>query len=168
MRMKIQQTTIPYEQRLHFYNEMSKNTRLVETGLKGEDQFEILSSVIGQCSDGIYENSPSVEPYWRFSSVLLNPDTEEVEIRISKSGYDYAWMKRGYISNPFTVKTDQEIRNWFARKIKTIINIEAKDKGTVLKFSKKNGYKMQYLGTWENTVGEAVEVYNSLKNKNNK
>lgn len=168
MRMKIQQTIIPYEQRLSFYKAQSENTRLVETGLKGEDFFEILSSVIGQCSDGIYENSPSVEPYWRFSSVLLNPDTDDVEIRVSKSGYDYAWMKKGYISNPFTVKSDQEVRNWFARKIKTIINIEAKDNNMVLKFSKNNNYQMKYLGTWENTVAQAVEVYNSLKNKNNK
>ena len=60
--------------------------------------------------------------------------------------------------------TNQEIRNWFARKIKTIINIEAKDNNMVLSFSKKNEYKMLYLGTYNNTVSEAVEVYNTLRN----
>ena len=157
-------SNISYEKRLAWYLQGVEGNRVVKTNLKGEDQYEILSSVLGQCSDGIWENNAYMEPYWQFCNVVLNPDTDQVEIAVSSTKQQLSWYKRSWIKNPYTEMTNQEIRNWFARKIKTIINIEAKDNNMVLSFSKKNEYKMLYLGTYNNTVSEAVEVYNTLRN----
>ena len=150
-----------------YYQYNIANTTLVETNLEGRVSYEILASVIGQCSDGAWENSVYMEPYWRFISVVQNPLNNKVEIRVSKTQFEKSCMWNRTIWNPYLTKTDQDIRDWFARKIRRIISMEAKDTGAKIPFTKSNQYKMKYLGDWTQTVADAVEVHNSLKNKNN-
>lgn len=146
-----------------YYNRKVVNTRLVETGLVGRNAYEILESVIGQLSDGIGENKYHHEKYWRFTDVLLNPQTDKVEIRISNTQCQKSWMyTKRWLFNPFLKLKDKEIKQWFGRKIRWIARIEAKDKGRDFVFSTNNHEKMEYLGDWNQTVAEAVEVYNSL------
>lgn len=146
-----------------YYNRKVVNTRLVETGLVGRDAYEILESVIGQLSDGIGENKYHHEKYWRFADVLLNPQTDKVEIRISNTQCEKSWMyPKRWLFNPFLKLKDKEIKQWFGRKVRWIARIEAKDKGRDFVFSTNNHEKMEYLGDWNQTVAEAVEVYNSL------
>lgn len=45
-------------------NEAAGNVRIVETGLSGAFGKEIIDSIIGQMSDGIWENTPYMEYYW--------------------------------------------------------------------------------------------------------
>lgn len=147
-----------------YYEERCKNTRLVETELQGTNHFQILESVVGQLSDGVWESSSHMEPKWVFIDILLNPYTNKVEIRVSQNTcVRSCFFPKRWIWNPYLEKTDLEIKKYFARKIKTIINLEAKDKGKKLDFNLSNQYKMEYLGDWTQTVAEAVEVYNSLR-----
>ena len=146
-----------------YYQIRSKNTRLVETELQGSDQFQILESVLGQLSDGFGENNPYYENRWVFAEILLNPCTNKVEIRISnelctKSNY----YPNRWIWNPYKEESDLEIRKYFAKKIKTIVNLEAKDLGKKIEFKLGNYLKLNYLGDWTQDVNCAVEVYNKL------
>lgn len=140
------------------------NTTLVETNFKDKVSYEILSSVVAQCSDGAWEESTYMEPYWRFIKVVQNPYNNKVEIRVSKQRFDKSCMWNRTIWNPYLKMTDQEIRKWFAKKIKRIISMEGKDKGIRLPFNSTNQSRMEYLGYNGETVAEAVEVYNSLLN----
>lgn len=147
-----------------YYIERSKNTRLIKTDLVGKKAYGILESVVGQLSDGIGENSPYHEKFWRFVDVLLNPDNNQVEIRISNLNCEKSWFSpTRWIFNPFLSQTDEEIKKWFARKIKWVVRTEAQDKKMEIPFKCDNQYEMKYLGDWTQTVAEAVEVYNSLR-----
>ena len=151
-----------------YYIERSKNTRLVKTDLVGKKAYGIVESVVAQLSDGIGESNNHYEKFWRFVCVLLNPDDNQVEIRISNLNWEKSWFfPTRWIFNPFLSQTDEEIKKWFARKIKWIIKTEAQDKKIEIPFKSNNQYEMEYLGDWNQTVADAVEVYNSLKNKNN-
>lgn len=147
-----------------YYIERSKNTRLVKTDLVGKKAYEILESVVGQLSDGIGEGKFLYEKFWRFVDVLLNPNNNHVEIRISNLNCEKSWFyPTRWIFNPFLSQTDEEIKKWFARKIKWIVRTEAQDKKMEIPFQCDNQYEMEYLGDWTQTVAEAVEVYNSLR-----
>ena len=146
-----------------YYNQRVINTRLVETGLVGKNAYEILESVIGQLSDGIGENKYYHEKYWRFADVLLNPQTDKVEIRISSTPCEKSWeYPNRWLFNPFLQLKDKEIKQWFGRKVRWIARIEAQDKGYDFVFTTNNHRTMEYLGNWTQTVDQAVEVYNSL------
>lgn len=145
-----------------YYQYDIANTTLVETGFEDKVSYEILSSVVAQCSDGAWEESTYMEPYWRFIKVVQNPYNNKVEIRVSKRHLDKSCMWNRTIWNPYLKMTDQEIRKWFAKKIRRIISMESKDKGICLPFKTTNQFQMEYLGYNGETVAEAVEVYNSL------
>lgn len=148
---------------LEYYNQKSAGTRLVETGLVGLNAYEILMSVIGQLSDGIGENKYHYEQYWRFADILLNPTTNKVEIRISNRNCEKSWMYTNRnLFNPFLSQSDQEIKKWFARKLRWIARIEAQDQHRAFVFNTNDQTKMYYLGNWNQTISQAVEVYNKL------
>ena len=48
--------------------EDTRKERKIPIGLKDEKTKDILNAVVGQLSDGIWENSPGMERYWRFAS----------------------------------------------------------------------------------------------------
>lgn len=147
-----------------YYIERSKNTRLVKTDLVGKKAYGILESVVSQLSDGIGESNSYHEKFWRFVDVLLNPDNNQVEIRISNLNCKKSWFyPTKWVFNPFLFQTDEEIKKCFARKLKWIVRTEAQDKKMEIPFKCDNQYKMEYLGDWTQTVAEAVEVYNSLR-----
>ena len=96
-----------------YYQIRSKNTRLVETELQGSDQFQILESVVGQLSDGIWESSSYMEPKWAFIDILLNPYTNKVEIRVSQNiCVRSCFFPKRWIWNPYLEKTDLEIKKY--------------------------------------------------------
>ena len=145
-----------------YYQYNIANTTLVETGFEDKVSYQILFSVVGQCSDGAWEESTYMEPYWRFINVVQNPETHKVEIRVLKNNLLKSCMWNRTIWNPYLKMTDQEIRKWFAKKIKRIISMEAKDKGISLPFNSNNQFQMEYLGYSGQTVAQAVEVYKNL------
>lgn len=127
---------------------MAANTRKINTNLYSDKAFEMLNSVIGQLSDGIWENSPGMSKYLRFASIR-RADNKQVIIEISKDECirtTYSNHYNHYIQNAFLEMSDAEVIKWFAAKLKQIVKIEMNDCSSY-------GY---VIGTWkrdnENTL----------------
>ena len=108
-----------------YSSEIKQNCRVIQTGLYGKANYEILASVDGQLSDGMWENSPAMEGYWLFDHIEQDKQTGEVLIYISKQWGEYRFNR--YKQNRFLGMSDSGIRTWFGKKIKQIIKQEIKD-----------------------------------------
>ena len=84
--------------------------RIIDTGLTGPIQKDILASIMGQLSDGYWENSPRMEWYWR------NADVQERDGKVVLVIRKHAF--------PYYAMSDDQIKQWFAKKIKFIIKEE--------------------------------------------
>ena len=117
----------------------------INTGIKANDKFkEILSGVIGQMSDGIWENTRSMEKYWKSLSFNVNSD-----------GYIVIIDTRGVCADPV---------DFFANKIKKIIQIEIEDGNHNLSWDRCCSAVPRYMhGT--PTVGDCYLLYELLKGR---
>ncbi len=131
--------------------EADDNILVIHTGLSDDISKEILESVIGQLSDGIWENSSSMEKYWNFMDI----DTEGGDIVIKVNHKDYR--------SGFYLKTEEAIKKWIAGKIKQIVKIEQNDGNSELKWDRNNTAKLGYMGySTSPTVRDAYRVYDKL------
>lgn len=122
----------------------------LNTGIKSNNKFEnILSSVIGQMSDGIWENSHAMEKYWKNLSYSIDED--------------------GYIVLEDKISVCGNILDFFANKIKQIIKIEIDDGNSDLVWSRSCGAVPFYMHG-NVTVGDCYQLYELLKGRqtNNK
>lgn len=135
----------------------------VKTGLSASDNKakEILESVIGQLSDGIWENSPGMIKYWKTLDVTT--DGGDIVI-VSSDGWDSPFHKYG------ESERGKKILDFFANKVKQIIKIEIEDGYT--RDSKKMEWKRdcdavsEYMGYNEEiTVKDCYRVYDKLKGR---
>ena len=121
---------------------------VVNTGIKANPKFlEILNACIGQMSDGIWENTRSMEKYWKSLRVNTNASgCIEIEDRWYSCADPVAFM---------------------ANKIKQIIKIEIDDGNTRLDWSRTCSAVPQYI-TYGSpiTVGDCYELYELLKGRN--
>lgn len=109
-------------------------------------RLDILGSVIGQMSDGIWENTRSMEKYWK--SLSYGKDA---------SGNIYLEDKNGVCTNVY---------DFFANKIKQIIKIEIDGGYTPgLKWERYYGGCPRYIHGSNVTVGECYELYDLLKGR---
>lgn len=100
---------------------MNKDIRVIKTGLERNAKYgEILSSVVGQMSDGMWENCNRLNGYWIFAECKQR----ETNIIVSNEYFDRYYDS---VRNPYKKMTDQEIRNFFAKKIKQIVREDLKD-----------------------------------------
>jgi len=129
---------------------------ITDTGVEVNDKDkDILRSVSGQLSDGIWENSRAMEKYWR------NLDFDEKDgnlvIHTKSEGWD----------NPFRAMDDQKIREYVAGKIKQIVKTELRDNGADERnnWNRNNDTELDYL-TRNNenpiTVKDAYKLYDAL------
>ena len=125
---------------------MNKKMEL-RTGLFDEKDYKILESVMGQLSDGIWENSRPMEKYWRNISIKKDVSTNEVII-------DFTLCI-------FYGKTDYEIKKWFATKIKQIIKQEIEDGDHNIKWSKDCHERARYIHD-HLPVADAYNTYTKL------
>lgn len=145
---------------------------VIPTGLKDSVSRSVLQSVIGQLSDGIWENSRIMNHYWPFVKVEMIDG--QVCLVISKNGiYRYPNSMTNYFFDPAKMNKDgTKIKKWFADKIKAIVNQERKDfpdKG--IKFNDKCDKDLCYMdhrnedGSYNRdiTVREAYVVYKCLR-----
>lgn len=103
---------------------MNDNTRTITTNFYGDRAFDILDSVSGQLSDGMWENSRGYDKYWtNFRVVRL--DDNRVVFRVNKDSYTRYCGR--YLDNPFARMSDTEFLAWYAGKLKAVIVCEAKD-----------------------------------------
>lgn len=105
----------------------------------------ILSSVIGQMSDGIWENTRSMEKYWK-----------SLDFGVDDHGYIWLEDKNGVCS---------DVYDFFANKIKKIIQVEIEDGNTQLAWSRSCAGVPNYMHG-QVTVGDCYEMYELLKGRN--
>lgn len=120
----------------------------INTGIKATPKFqEILGSVIGQMSDGIWENTRSMEKYWK--SLRYDVDSD---------GFIIIEDRHYVCANPV---------DFFANKIKQIVKIEADDNPRYgIEWSRSCSATTTYLNYYENiTIGDCYELYERLKGR---
>ena len=110
---------------------MSDSEHIVKTGLNGAKNLEILYSVIGQMSDGIWENTSGMKRYWAYCHI-----DKDCNIIV-----DTSW------GSGFRDYDDQKVIKFFARKIKRICDIEKEDNSRYYdcSFSYDNNTVSRYL-----------------------
>lgn len=116
------------------------------THIKADNKRQnILGSVIGQMSDGIWENTRSMEKYWK-----------SLDFGVDTSGYIWLEDRNG-------VTTD--VYDFFANKIKQIIKVEIDDGNNSLVWSRTCASVPHYFHG-KVTVGDCYEMYELLKGRN--
>lgn len=144
--------------------EDASEKRIVSTGLSGIKNEEILDSVIGQMSDGIWENSPGMEGYW----MPVNIDNCDILVdnnQFIKYGTDRYGASK-YIDNKYYRKSDGEVRRFFANKIKQITQEYLNDNNLnpYSDWRPDNDEVCDYLDRGSGvTVGDAYKAYKALK-----
>ena len=145
-------------------SESEKGKLIISTGLKGETAREILDSIIGQMSDGMWENSPAMEHYWRFINVekigrelafVVNRAQGEWEVG-SRPGHN------NFIENYFMTKLGGKadaIKQFMAKKLKAIAKEEIKDEQNQLGWYRNNEMESGYLA---GTISDVYFVYETL------
>lgn len=119
---------------------------IINTGIQANSKFmDILSSVIGQMSDGIWENTRSMEKYWK-------------SLRFEKGNDGNIWLedRQGVCGN---------VEEFFANKIKQIIKIEIDDGNSQLEWNRTCGAVPSYMHG-NVTVGDCYQLYELLKGRN--
>lgn len=124
----------------------NENTIIIKTGLSDSKAKDILNSVIGQMSDGIWENSSRMNRYWKYADIVK--EGSELAIKISyPNSYE----------NGFRGKSENEIKKFFAQKIKQIVKEEE------LNWDRNNEERSAYLDYNSGaTVKDAYRVYDKL------
>lgn len=90
--------------------------RIIKTGLPKRFK-DMLAAVVGQMSDGYWENSPKMRGYWPFVNAAVQGD--EAVLEVSTDPYN-----REFVPNNFSNMTEDAIRKFFAEKIKFLVNKE--------------------------------------------
>ena len=145
---------------------INDDDRIIYTGLYTNKAKEVLSSVFGQLSDGAWENNPYYDRYWTFADAMQEVDGE-VTIHIStKTGerdYHNKWLENG-----FAHMHDLEIKQWMARMVKKIIQMELKDESISNGWRRDNTeFETRYLNYNETiTIAEVYCIYELLLERN--
>ena len=150
--------------KLYNEEEEKKNTVLIDTGLSGNKAKDILNSIIGQMSDGMWENSPAMDHYWPFIEVKMNGDMVFFEVEKSP------WNRYTDKNNWFYVNMDldeKKINEFMANKLKAIAKQELKDEPELGKWDRNNTSETTYL-SYSNpiTFQEVYFAYEILKGRN--
>lgn len=142
--------------------------------LGDETRAEVIDSVLGQLSDGIWENSGAMNKYWMFA------DVEGTDLVIDDEPFrdEQGWGRYGStlkrIQNGFAGKSEKQIKDWFANKAKQVVKIWAEDEGKDPKYiwNRANdddivdymgGHKVRTI-----TVADVYECYDFLKGRSGK
>lgn len=152
---------------------------MINTGLKGKLNKSILDNIIGQLSDGMWENSRAMEHYWPFADIKMGKDIftgkddESVYIAIrlpgSESYHNYHHPNNCY-SNWF-IRCDKlnkdktAIKQWFAKKIKQLISAEAKKyPSKMIKFNDKCEATSDFMWDSESHEDHRIsDIYKAYK-----
>ena len=120
----------------------------INTGIKATDNFmSILNGVIGQMSDGIWENTRSMEKYWKSLDYEKSPAGEIIIVD-----------RHGVCADPVA---------FMANKIKQIIQIEIDDGNSELSWIRTCPAVPCYISHYSDiTVGECYKLYELLKGRN--
>ena len=116
----------------------------VDTGFKGKPRYvDCLRGVLGQMSDGIWENTPSMGKYWRYAD-------------ISDDGIIHA---EDFEGSGWKDMSESDIKRFFGEKVKRIAMICMEDEGAQGVWSEGCKKTCRYLGC---TYGDAYVVSHIL------
>lgn len=119
-------------------------------------ELDYIDPVMGQLSDGIWENSSKMQAYWICNSIT--------DAGIEMEQYNNSFSRRSYW-NPLFDMTDAEVRNWFANKLKAVVKEWLKDNGYKAEdWNRVNEAEVDYLRDGQ-TVAGAYKAYDSLKGR---
>jgi hypothetical protein len=127
---------------------------------------EILRSVLGQLSDGLWENSRGYTKYWVNFNVKRRSNGQ-VYFTVNKNRYK-VFAGDWYI-NPFLEMSDTEFLNWISVKLKAVIAAELKDDAIPSREGwKRNNttFESAYLSYNEKiTVADIYVIYDWLRGR---
>ena len=109
--------------------------RIIKTGL-GLHYKDMLGAVIGQMSDGYWENTPMMRGYWKF--VTTGTSGNEVTLNVDEVRWTLDGDRR--IENRFYGMSDDAVKKFFADKIKFLIKEEG-----LGKWARDNEKTTEYL-----------------------
>jgi hypothetical protein len=137
-----------------FKNTPEKEIMLIDTNLSGVKNKEILDSVLGQLSDGMWENSPAMKKYWQ--NIRIEEQDGRLYLKVKTYGNDQVLV--------YLDKTPEQLKIWYAKKIKEIIKREIEDYDEKLgQWSRDNENVSAYLGYNEDiTVADAYKAYETM------
>lgn len=144
------------------------NYREINTPFFSNKADEILRSVLGQLSDGLWENSRIYAKYWVNFSVERRANGQ-VYFAVNKKCYEV--FGEDYYANPFEYMSDAQFLNWVAAKLKAVIVAELKDNSIPSRVGwKRNNttFESEYLSYTHDekiTVADIYAVYDWLKGR---
>jgi hypothetical protein len=133
-----------------------KDAIQIDTGLKGDLAKDILDSVIGQMSDGLWENSPVMEHYWRYINVVKTAGNKVFLV------VDGITADSSHVVNYFNYKMgmdERKIKEFIGKKVKEVVKEELKDTGDAIGWDRNNEHESQYLA---GTFSDCYFVYETL------
>lgn len=132
--------------------------RIIKTGL-GLHYKDMLDAVIGQMSDGYWENTPMMRGYWKF--VKTGTSGNEVTLNVDEVGWTLDGDRR--IENRFYGMSDDAVKKFFADKIKFLIKEEG-----LGKWDRGNENETDFLsyGNPSYRVKDCYYAYEVLKGRN--
>ena len=177
-RLGINITEAPKEakQKTGLYDKPYKTSlnRSVDLGLSstsytaGKDA-EILDSITGQLSDGIWENSPNMDRYWK--NIDFSSKDGKIVANVPIGYYaDDAFRDYGLNpkSNPYSNMDDERVRRYLADKAKQIVKQNIKDYPQLGKWDRNNNNTVDYMGghnTEGITVADVYSFYDRVKGR---
>lgn len=132
--------------------------RSIKTNLVGQTNLTILENVMGQLSDGMWENSPAMVKWWRFASIGTDANGAVV-IQVNDILWDSGY--RGL--------TDEEILAKFAGWLKKVVQQEIEDNFRG-EWKRTDRTRLAYLDDTNVpvTVADAYAAYDVLKGRDQK
>ena len=120
----------------------------------------MIDAVLGQLSDGYWENSKAAEKYWK--NIDLRGDTLIVDLeKLKYASWSDAWNKEfnEIWQNP------KAIKNWFARKAQIVHNLDKRDQFNTLNLDDEQlNSQAEYLDRNVNkTYKQIQDAIDSLK-----
>lgn len=117
---------------------------MIIVDMKTRTRARIADGVIGQLSDGMWENSPGMDKYWRFMTV------QGFELHCNNERWD----------SGFRGKNEEWVKNWLAGKIKQVCQYQV---GNDEEGWKRDNMEESWL---HGSISECYECYDWLKGRN--
>ena len=98
---------------------MAEDMRTVRLGID-KKYLDIIKSVLGQMSDGYWENTPRMRGYWLFADAKAQGDECVLEIDPTRWG-----TRSGYsnVTNQWIGMDDAKVKQFLADKIKFLVKV---------------------------------------------
>lgn len=137
---------------------MAEDMRTVRLGID-KKYLDIIKSVLGQMSDGYWENTPRMRGYWLFADAKAQGDECVLEIDPTRWGTRHGYSN---VTNQWIDMSDAKVKQFLADKIKFLVKEEGLD------WNRGNEGTTDYLSYTQPyfKVKDCYYVYELLKGRN--